>query len=92
MTLLRRTPLCLSLALLLVAPALAADEAGLSAQAQATAKILAVPSDHAGEAYRVLESLTTEIGPRLAGTPAFERAMGWAEAKFKALGYDRVYR
>jgi hypothetical protein len=92
MTLSRRTPLCLSLALLLVAPALAADEAGLSAQAQATAKILAVPSDHAGEAYDVLESLTTEIGPRLAGTPAFERAMAWAEAKFKALGYDRVYR
>jgi hypothetical protein len=93
MTLLRRSPLCLSLALLFAAaPALAADEAGLSAQAQAAAKILAVPSDHAGEAYSILESLTTEIGPRLAGSPSFARAMDWAEAKFKALGYDRVYR
>jgi hypothetical protein len=91
MTLLRRTPLCLSLALMLAAPALAADEAGLSAQAHATAKILAVPSDRAGEAYAVVESLTTEIGPRMAGTPAYERAVAWAQARFKALGYDRVY-
>ena len=98
MTLLRRNPLCLSLAVMLSTGALAApaaraaDEAGLSAQAHATAKILAMPSDHAGEAYAIVESLTTEIGPRLAGSPAFERAMDWAEARFKALGYDRVYR
>jgi hypothetical protein len=70
----------------------AVDEAGLSAQAQATAQILAMPSDHAGEAYSLVESLTTEIGPRMAGSPAFDRAMDWAEARFKSLGYDRVYR
>jgi len=92
MTLLRRNSLCLSLALALaVAPAQAADEAGLSAQADATAKILAVPGDHAGEAYALVESLTTEIGPRLAGSANFDRAMDWAKARFKALGYDRVY-
>src|SRR5690349_11335851 len=95
MTLLRRTPLCLALALAcLAAPAFAfaaEDEAGLSKQADATAKILAVPTDHAGEAYALVESLTTEIGPRLAGSPAFDRAMEWAKLKFKALGYDRVY-
>jgi hypothetical protein len=92
MTLLRRSSLGLSLALALAAaPAYAADEAGLSAQAEATAKILAVPGDHAGEAYALVESLTTEIGPRLAGSPNFERAMDWAKARFKALGYDRVY-
>ena len=28
---------------------------------------------HAGEAYAIVESLTTEIGPRMAGTPAYER-------------------
>jgi hypothetical protein len=93
MTLLRRSPLCLSLALLLSAPvAFAGDEAGLSAQADATAKILAVPGDHAGEAYSIVESLTTDIGPRLAGSHNFERAMDWAQARFKSLGYDRVYR
>ena len=42
-------------------------------------------------AYAIIESLTTEIGPRLAGSPAFDRAVEWAQAKFKALGYDRVY-
>jgi hypothetical protein len=43
-------------------------------------------------AYAIVEGLTTEIGPRMAGSPAFERAMDWAEARFKSLGYDRVYR
>ena len=42
-------------------------------------------------AYAIVESLTTEVGPRMAGTPAFDRAVAWAQAKFKALGYDKVY-
>ena len=41
-------------------------------------------------AWQVAESLTTEIGPRLAGSEADMRAVRWAEAKFKALGYDKV--
>ena len=41
--------------------------------------------------YRVIESLTTEVGPRLAGSEADARAVAWAQAKFKALGYDRVW-
>jgi carboxypeptidase Q len=41
--------------------------------------------------WRVVESLTTEIGPRLAGSEADARAVRWAEAKFKALGYDNVW-
>ena len=42
------------------------------------------------EAYALLESLTTEIGPRMAGSPADAKAVAWAEQKFKALGYDKV--
>lgn len=42
-------------------------------------------------AWLVVESLTTEIGPRLAGSEADARAVRWAEAKFKALGYDKVW-
>jgi len=42
------------------------------------------------EAYTLLESLTTEIGPRMAGSPADAKAVAWAEQKFKALGYDKV--
>ncbi len=41
--------------------------------------------------WQVVESLTTEIGPRLAGSEADARAVRWAEAKFKALGYDKVW-
>ncbi|HLG88436.1 MAG TPA: M28 family peptidase [Alphaproteobacteria bacterium] len=39
-----------------------------------------------------LESLTTEIGPRLAGTDAMTRAAAWAEAKLKTLGFENVHR
>ncbi len=42
-------------------------------------------------AYDIVESLTTEIGERLAGTPPAERAVDWAKAKFRKFGYDKVY-
>ena len=41
-----------------------------------------------GWSYNFLESLTSEIGPRLAGTDAEARAAKWAEAKLKAAGMD----
>jgi hypothetical protein len=44
-----------------------------------------------GTALRIVESLTTEIGPRLAGSEADARAVEWAKAKFAELGYDRVW-
>lgn len=40
--------------------------------------------------YEITASLTTEVGPRLAGTPADARAVAWAEAKLKSLGFDDV--
>ena len=42
-------------------------------------------------AYNVLESLTTEIGPRPVGTPAAQRARDWGVAKLKALGFKNVH-
>ncbi len=42
-------------------------------------------------AWQVVESLTTEVGPRLAGSEADAQAVRWAEAKLKALGYDKVW-
>ncbi len=39
----------------------------------------------------ILESLTTEVGPRVAGAPSDAAGVAWAIAKFKALGFDRVY-
>lgn len=41
-------------------------------------------------AWEILESLTTEIGPRLAGSEAEARAREWAVAKMKALGFKNV--
>ncbi len=76
-------------------PAHAADGL-LSAQDLATAAKLRVAGmvenvDESGLAYRLTESLTTEVGQRLAGTPPADHAVEWAKAKFKALGYDKVY-
>lgn len=42
-------------------------------------------------AWNVLESLTTEIGPRMAGSPADAKAVEWGVAKFKSLGFDKVW-
>ncbi|PHR21137.1 MAG: peptidase M28 family protein [Sphingopyxis sp.] len=41
-------------------------------------------------AYDIVEGLTTEIGPRQAGTEAEARARNWAVAKLKALGFSNV--
>lgn len=43
-------------------------------------------------AYDVLEGLTTEIGPRPAGSPAMARAADWAVAKLKSLGFKNVHK
>jgi hypothetical protein len=42
-------------------------------------------------AYDILESLTTEVGPRLAGSPAKGRANDWALAKLTSLGFKNVH-
>ncbi|WP_095498095.1 M28 family peptidase [Paraferrimonas haliotis] len=42
--------------------------------------------------YEIVESLTVEVGPRLPGSPADLKTVAWAEAKFKALNYDKIYK
>jgi Zn-dependent M28 family amino/carboxypeptidase len=42
-------------------------------------------------AYAVVASLTTEVGPRLAGSEAAARARDWGVAKLKALGFSNVH-
>jgi hypothetical protein len=44
-----------------------------------------------GIAWDVLESLTTEIGPRPAGSMAAARARDWGVAKLTALGFANVH-
>ena len=43
-----------------------------------------------GYAWDITEALTTEVGPRLAGTEAEARARTWAVAKLRSLGFSNV--
>ena len=83
----------LLLALFVASPALAQTpgqttipDAALQAASQLRVQALADDT-----AWKVTESLTTEIGPRLAGSEADARAVEWARRKFEALGYDEVW-
>ncbi len=42
--------------------------------------------------YEILESLTTEVGARMAGTPQDLLAVKWATKKLKSLGFDKVWQ
>ncbi len=42
-------------------------------------------------AWEILASLTSEVGPRMAGTPADKLAVRWAVKKMRDLGFDRVW-
>lgn len=81
----------LLLALLAVFPAGAVEptripEDALDVAAQLRDRALA---DDTG--WKVTESLTTEVGPRMGGSPADARAVEWATAKFAELGFDKVW-
>jgi len=72
----------LGLIVLVAAPALADPATAIRLRDQALTD---------STAYDVLESLTTEIGPRPAGSPAQMRARDWALAKMKALGFTNIH-
>ncbi|MBT2188401.1 M28 family peptidase [Sphingobium nicotianae] len=59
----------------------------LSALVSATA-VTAAPGD--STAWDIVSGLTTEIGPRLAGSEAEARARDWAKARLTALGFSNV--
>jgi carboxypeptidase Q len=82
-----RIPLLLVPAILSSAFAQAAD---FSPAVQATARQLMQAALQGNNAYAIVESLTTEVGPRLAGTAAEARAREWAVARLKAIGFSNV--
>lgn len=49
-------------------------------------------SDGPAHALDALKTLTDEVGPRLAGTPADAAAVAWAEQTMAALGLEHVHR
>lgn len=72
-------------------PASAADQPPLEDKTIVTAIMLRDAALKSDRAYELLESLTTEVGPRLAGSAKEQEAIDWAIAKFKSLGFDKVY-
>ncbi|MFV8817456.1 M20/M25/M40 family metallo-hydrolase [Haliea sp. E17] len=83
----RRTLSCLLLAGSTVFPILALAQ---PTELQARAEQLARQAQAESLAYDIVESLTTEVGPRLAGSEAEARARDWAVAKFRELGFRNV--
>ena len=78
--------------LVLAASAAVLSFSAATAQAQSIADTAAQLRDRAmagSAAFPVLESLTTEIGARPAGSPAQKRAMEWGVAKLSALDETR---
>ncbi|MGZ3315222.1 MAG: peptidase M28 family protein, partial [Caulobacteraceae bacterium] len=86
-------PLGLFLALCLALPAAAQTPAtpGTPAALADTAARVRERALSGSGAYDILESLTTETGPRPAGSPAFARAKDWAIAKMTSLGFKNVH-
>lgn len=78
-------------ALLALATLTASAESGLDDKAIRNAEGLRDTAMRGSQAYAIVESLTTEVGPRMGGSEAYDRATVWAQAKFKALGYDKVW-
>ncbi len=75
-----------------IGSALAADgQTTIPASAIAEAGKLREKALASNLGWKITESLTTEVGPRLAGSEADARAVAWAVAKFKQLGYDKVW-
>ncbi len=73
-----------------VQPAAIDTDTNLSPELQAQIQALQNRALHGQYAYDITEALTTEIGPRLAGSEAEARARQWAVEKFRELGFDNV--
>ncbi len=43
-------------------------------------------------AWDILESITTEVGPRFPGSEGDKLAVKWAMKKFEQLGYDKIWK
>jgi Zn-dependent M28 family amino/carboxypeptidase len=88
--------LLLACALLACAAPSSSEEAAAAAsgplgEVGVTAAALRDRALEENRAWDFLESLVVEVGPRFAGTEGNRRAVAWAEAKLRALGFDEVH-
>ncbi|WP_339745313.1 M20/M25/M40 family metallo-hydrolase [uncultured Maricaulis sp.] len=77
-------------ALMLTGGVFAQDTFEIEPAQAATADVLVNQALDSDLAWSVVESLTTEVGPRLAGSEAEARARAWGEALGNSLNFDRV--
>jgi hypothetical protein len=80
----------LGMTMFLTAETMGQERPEVSAEAAATAEALMETALESDLAYDIVESLTTEVGPRLAGSEAEARARDWGAALGEELGFDRV--
>jgi len=80
----------LMIGLLLVVPMHLNAQDVLDQSVRDDANALILQSFQSDLGYQIIESLTTEVGQRLAGTEAEARARDWGIAKFKELGFKNV--
>tara|TARA_B110000037_G_scaffold137761_1_gene155945 strand:+ start:9445 stop:10224 length:780 start_codon:yes stop_codon:yes gene_type:complete len=71
------------------APLVLADD-DLTSQTKVEVETLINSSLASNLGFSIIESLTTEVGQRQAGSEAEARARDWGVAKFKALGFKNV--
>ncbi|GAB5381601.1 MAG: M28 family metallopeptidase [Aliiglaciecola sp.] len=67
-----------------------ASEAIISSEQKQTATRLMQTALESDLGFNIVESLTTEIGPRLGGSEAEERARVWGKELGESLGFDKV--
>jgi carboxypeptidase Q len=65
--------------------------AGAEAELQATVAELQARALEDDLAWELLSSLTTDVGPRMAGSPGDALAVAWAQERMRSLGFDRVW-
>ncbi len=64
----------------------------MNSQNETVAKQLQQQALSSNLAYELVESLTVEVGPRLAGSDKDLIAVQWAVSKLNGLGFDKVYK
>lgn len=67
-----------------------AQTSPLTPELEATARQLMNDALESNSAWGIVEALTTEVGPRLAGSEAEARARDWGRELGQRLGFDRV--
>nr|WP_138511400.1 M20/M25/M40 family metallo-hydrolase [Maricaulis alexandrii] len=82
--------IALGMTVFLSAETMGQERFEIPAENAATAQALVETALESDLGYEIVESLTTDVGPRLAGSEAEARARAWGEALGTELGFDRV--